>query len=320
MESNSSIDEDNPQQKKLKLLCDLIDHTQNPSPPIITLSDDVIEHIISLLPIKLASQSSILSKRFEKSWQHSIYLCFNFLLSKKYSQSEIADIVHRVIIGHSNKKIETFQLCLDSNRLEDLIHIWLRIVLLKNPSVVDLDFLMGRPYAGPFVVPFQHFDIESIQHLRFAYCVLNFPTEKFKNLHFLRTLVLRHVNVKPNFVKTVVDNSPLLESMDIVKCYGLRHFKIYASALKFFKKLKIADCYRLDSAFVDAPTLRVFHFIGKPRNLDFNDRMYELQDVMFNFTIVPYAVPKNRMEKLMPFVSHVRVLTISSTLLEVHNL
>ncbi|XP_057247162.1 putative FBD-associated F-box protein At1g61330 [Beta vulgaris subsp. vulgaris] len=310
MESNSIRDEDYPPGKKQKYLCNIIDQAQN------TLTNDVIDHIISLLPIKNASQTSILSKRFEKSWQHCKHLCFDYMFSRNLSQKQVASIVNRILMLHSSTKIDTFHICISSRKIEALIVTWLKLVISKNPKVLNLDFFIGKSCLPNFEVPFDLLDIESIETLGFSYCNIELPP-KFKGLHFLRTLVLRHIKLNSSFIKTIIYNCPLLECLDIVKCHNINHIEVNASALKFFKVLKIRGCYQLDLAYITAPTLNVLHFVGKPNHVILGGKMMELKDVMLHIKIISYIFPRRKIKDLILKISHVRVLTITSTLLEV---
>ncbi|XP_056689465.1 putative FBD-associated F-box protein At1g61330 [Spinacia oleracea] len=317
MKRKSSRIKGHPPKKRLQILGD--DEAQNN----VTLSDDVIEHIISLLPLKEASQTSILSKRFEMSWQFSKNLCFDFSspkLARKFTITQVETFINRVIENLACEKVETFRLCLNNAKslTHNKIHLWLGKLFFKHPIIIDLDFLVGRrPFTNPIEIPFDVLDNKSIETLKLTNCEINLPS-KFQGLHFLRFLVLKYIKLEPSFIKTVIDNCGLLESLEIVKCVGLRHMKVEAMALNFFKILKIVNVVQLQSAYVDAPTLNVFHFIGNPRNFDFGGKMTELRDVMLNFGMTPHPLPRNKLKNLMINMSHVRVLTITSTLLEVH--
>jgi len=304
-----------PPEKRPRTLCEVA-QAQNFDPSCKSLGDDMIEHILSFLPIREGIQKSILAKRFEKSWQLSQHLCFDHCFSKDRSQIQVAEIIHRLLALHSPKKIITFELCVNPLSIEALIISWIKFAISKEPNVLHLDFMTNRFNVAPCKIPFELIDTKSIQVLRLSYCFIDLPP-KFKDLQFLHTLVLRYIAINSSFIKTIVDNCSLLRSLDMVRCFDVRQLHIVTSSLKFFKELKIGDCYQLDFVYVDAPTLEIFHFVGKPYNVAFEGRMSQLKDVMLNFRLVSYILPRHHTEDLMWQISSVGVLTISSTLLEV---
>ena len=307
---------EHPLEKRPKTLCQVLAQAHNFDSPCKNLGDDVIERILSFLPIREAIEKSVLAKRFEKSWQLSQHLCFDRWFSKDRSQIQVAEIIHRVLTLHSSKKIITFELCVNPISIGALIISWIKLAIAKEPKILHLDFMTSRFNVAPYKIPFEVIDTNSIQVLNLSYCLIDLPP-KFRGLQFLRTLVLRYIGINSSFIKTIVDNCSLLESLDIVRCFDVRQLSIVANTLKFFKELKIGDCYQLDFVYVDAPTLEIFHFVGKPYNVAFEGRMTELKDVMLNFRLVSYVLPRHHTKDLMLQISHVRVLTISSTLLEV---
>ncbi|KAL1200112.1 F-box/LRR-repeat protein 25 [Cardamine amara subsp. amara] len=84
---------------KIKRSSDLIDGGED---SISDLPDEILHHIFSFIPTRLAIRTSVLSKRWRHVWSETPHLSFEYVSHKSISKT---------LVNHSASKITSFQIC-----------------------------------------------------------------------------------------------------------------------------------------------------------------------------------------------------------------
>ncbi|XP_058198524.1 putative FBD-associated F-box protein At1g61330 [Rhododendron vialii] len=292
------------------------DHNINDSTTITpNLSEDVVEKILSFLPIKHAAMCGLLSTRFKKySWLRNPNFVFNLDFAVGRSRGNFVRAVNRIFNQHSGSHIQRFQLYFDATDIEAIVEYWVHMITSKGVEEVDLDFTQGDE---PFNLPYHLLEFESIRILKLNFCRFELPP-KLKGLCFLKTIALRQVNVTSALIATIFSNCLCLEGIDEVQCSGIYHLNIAAQELKKFRRFVVGDCKDMCLIDIDAPTLSTFFYRGESPAINFMTQMRHLKDVILNFTLVRCFPHLYSMSNLMLrlSVSNIEVLRISTTFLE----
>ena len=283
---------------------------------------DVLEHIFSFLPIKNATQASILSKRFRDSWIHSRKLIFDKDFFRRLSgRTQFVSIVNRIFNSHVGTDIQLLRLFIDPSDIEQHVVRWVLKAIEKNVQQLDLNFDLS---IEPFNLPYKFLDVPTLRTLNLTYCRINkYPCFQIKGLNFLSTLVLRKVIMDETTINMLVYNCLNLETLDLADCYGVNELKVFVPKdHKRFKVLKVGYCFELLSTEINAPTLVSLHYVGPIQTLViYNDNRYsKLNDVMLNLSSVRSGVTQSTLvENLISHnLTNVTILTMTSTFLEVN--
>jgi hypothetical protein len=284
----------------------------------VILPDDVLDKILAFLPIKKAMQIGILSSRFNHSWIFSRRLHFDNDFARGRSPENFKSMVNKVFDQHAGSSILSFRLSFDANGEGFLVEKWIKKAIEKGVEELELLFyVIGINFegGGPVKLISDVYDVESIKILKLSFCQLDLPP-KFKGLHFFSTLVLRKIIVTPTLIDNLFLNCLLLETLDIAQCYRIFHLKISTQNLKKFKELKVGDCPEILMIDIDAPTLHAIHYCGHVCFIKFTN-IPEVKDVMLNFGPSKGFTGTFQVRNLVYDLYNIRVLTTTSTFLEV---
>jgi hypothetical protein len=292
---------------------DHLSHVNGVSNSKPNLPDDILDRIFSFLPVKKAVQIGVLSTRFRNSWVFNRNLFFERDFSGRRDEGEFFEIINRVFRSHVGSRIQSLRLSFDPTGVESTVEKWIKICTEKGVEELDLDFYIGR---DPFKLSSQQIDVESIQTLKLVYCEVDLPP-KLNGLSFLRTLELRKVDITTKVIETFFRHCLLLENLDLWQCHKIRRLNVFARNLKRFKLLKVGHCSDITWIHVEAPSLRSIYYIGNVVSFEFAE-VSKLDEVVLNF--MPsrsFTQASIVVETMVSALSHVRVLTTTSTLLEV---
>ena len=280
--------------------------------PFFDVPDDVVGYIFSFLPIKEAVRASTVSSRFKKSWFFNRKLCFDKDFAKRHAQKDFMDIVNRVFDLNMGQNIQTFSLFFDPTGVEDTVENWIQLSIDKGVEELDLNFSLAKV---PYKITTDFADIETIKILKLCRCELDLlPT--FQGLNSLKTLILRRIEINSKSIETVFSNCFSLETLELVKCRRIGHLRILAQKLRRFKALKVGDCLGLCQIEIDAPTMRSIYYSGIFILFKF-DEISQLNDVILNFKPLRGMGKFYRRESFLCDLSHISLLSATSTLLEV---
>ncbi|KAJ9539826.1 hypothetical protein OSB04_026332 [Centaurea solstitialis] len=217
------------------------------------LPDEILVAILSSLPLKEAAATSLLSRRWRYLWCHTDRLLFEDMerwgfiqneLDSSYSDArdEYMSWVDHIIHQHKSPTIDEFQIRfgLDENA-KAVIDTWIKYAISKNVQTLELFLLRIHATCGNYCFPNKIFD---------RYCGSSLKRHSFNDplmeIKFLKSLILRCVDVDDEGVKKILNNCPVLEHLFIMCSRKLVKPEIHGKGLAL-KSLDIRSCSGLES-------------------------------------------------------------------------
>ncbi|CAB4306340.1 unnamed protein product [Prunus armeniaca] len=283
----------------------------------VQLTDDLIEYIFTLLPIKAAVKAGLVARRFRDSWRLTRRIHFEKELAEGYDNDKLETILNHVFESHRGDEIKSFRLHFDPNAHELHLPEWVRKCIQKRVQELDLD--ISQPKQEPsFPLPPRFLDVESLKVLKLSYSVFQLPPD-IKGLSLLTTLVLRRVDITPKIIQTILDRCALLETLDMGQCHGFRLLRIHAQKQTRLRVLKVGNCRaEVRVIEIDAPSVGSLYYSGSISNFRvISQSLLFLKEAMLYFKPLKGITNPLQVERLASSISNnVELLTITSTFLE----
>ncbi|KAK7331866.1 hypothetical protein VNO80_28607 [Phaseolus coccineus] len=305
---------------KIKTLCGS-KRLRSVSQPPQTLSPNIFQHlpfeiveeILSFLPIREAKQQCILSSEFRSPTHISRRFLFGRIFSKRWSRASIVELVDHLFVTHRGLYIDAFQIYIDPVGIENFIHKWLEICREKRIQELELFFLEpGYTITADFLN-----QLYKLSTLKLVHSKLELPLNLLSMAN-LRNLILWFVPLKDEKIHTLISHCRQLQTVDLLYCTGLLCVEIYAREHRFFKKLRVARCKNLEVFVVDSATIECVHFCGHvPTRIRFIQAT-QLNEVHLNFVPVGSRgyFQASVLEKLVSDIPLVKILSASALIPE----
>ncbi|XP_077240808.1 F-box/FBD/LRR-repeat protein At1g13570-like [Tasmannia lanceolata] len=209
---------------------------------ISNLSDDILGSILSLLPMKEASRSSILSKRFRYLFTSRLHLVLDrqllparvsptssTVIGFKFDRGRKAQEIHKwvSIVSHifSLYQHDSIQCCEITNIFLDKcsFHIDRFLSFLTKKGIQRL-ILKNPIYTGLYKVPQTVFYCQSLLELDLQNCTLN-SVPDFDGLRRLESLKLYDVVVSEDLLTYLISSCNLLKELELF-CPGINNLEI----------------------------------------------------------------------------------------------
>jgi hypothetical protein len=251
------------------------------------LPEPIVEHILSFIPLKKILQLSILSKKWRKVWTlfpipifysdyHQSYLYDISGNSKnpkvRMNCEEFNYFVERTLVSRCRQKLCINKFDLEILLLDDPDYVvvtrWIAYALESNVKelYLELKFYISSAdeYRDAYPIPESILKVpESILRAK-SIILLNLSGGKLKsksshsdiNLSSLRKLVLSRVDMDDQIFPSLIYGCPVLEELEIGRCYGLKNIHLPACLPKLIS-IKLLLCYEeLESFEMEAPNLK----------------------------------------------------------------
>ncbi|KAJ8451850.1 hypothetical protein Cgig2_007333 [Carnegiea gigantea] len=231
---------------------------------ISSLPDDILIHILTLLDLREAATTSVLSKRWRYVWANLSNLDFDGLSTlhgRGYStryESDACKYVHRVnqVVSSSlAPRIHKFRIrFLLGASYGYNIRTWVNFAMRKNVKELELNFssCLGVGPEDPFY-------IESFR------CYARFPSA-----HSLVSLSLSGLSISGYFFESFLFNFPNLERLTMKHLYcGQSKLNVVGDLLKL-RHLEISYCYDYKELEISAGNLISFVYFGCKQNVKFS--------------------------------------------------
>ncbi|KAJ9539979.1 hypothetical protein OSB04_026485 [Centaurea solstitialis] len=229
------------------------------------LPDDILVSIMSKVPLRDAVVTSKLSRRWRYLWCQTDRLVFEDkerwslmdTFSNKESGSEYMSWVDHIIYQHKSPTIDEFQIRfgLDKNA-KGALDRWIKYAISKNVQTLELSLLSSNAPWERYCFPNNLFDTTCGSLLK-PHPFLD-PVMEIK---FLKSLILKFVDVDDDGLKRILNNCPVLEHLSIVYSCKLVKPKIHGKSL-VLKNLDIISCFGLESVEICDSNIVFFNFFG----------------------------------------------------------
>lgn len=234
------------------------------------MPDEVLVSILSLVTMKEAASTSVLSRRWRKPWTFIPNLNFD-RKQKLYDLRELrfslgclerssrgqreyfrertnyVKWVNRVLELYQGTAIDQFRVCfdLDESYSRDIDN-WINFVMVKR--VQRLELRLPTIHIGPQLKPY-------------AFPPLHSQNRDFPICNFLRALKLDSVNVTGEVLEYFICNCPFLERLCVKHSDTLVNLKVAGPSLRL-KYLEISYCFKLENLEISATDLVSFKYFG----------------------------------------------------------
>ncbi|XVF62156.1 hypothetical protein PTKIN_Ptkin08bG0194500 [Pterospermum kingtungense] len=268
------------------------------------LPDCLLISILSLLPMKEAARTSVLSSRWRCLWTYAVRaLDFDAspLVSAQFLRSaadpndsernKFIEWVNKVLSPHNGPTIDEFRVFFDlgEHKCKHYLDSWINFALEK--SVRRLELNLSCWYAFAF---------------RGVY-LLTLPFLQNCKLDSLTCISFNAVEVTQEVVEYILSCCPLLESLTLVTSASLVNLKVSGPTLKL-KHLKILRCHSLKCIKISAPSLVSFKHNGPRAKINFK-YVPSLVEASFSWFHVPFLV-KNPPENSWSLLFQLRALAL----------
>ncbi|CAL9031154.1 unnamed protein product [Prunus brigantina] len=225
---------------------------------------EILASILSLLPLKEAVATSVLSRHWRHAWASTLTLDFDpektlfgftYLsrtLQDKKSRSYV-NWINRVVEQHNGPNIESFRACFDLDcRFTSSIDKWIEFALKKRVQVFVLDF-----------VKIYGFNKDAYA---FPRKLLGLEKEFASNHHYvgfksLKVVYFENVDVTGEIIEYFLSHCPVLERLSVSFAKSLVNLRVVGPLVEL-KYLVLNYCFSLKSVEICDTKLVSFIHIG----------------------------------------------------------
>ncbi|XP_021800228.1 F-box/FBD/LRR-repeat protein At5g22700-like [Prunus avium] len=295
------------------------------------LPDQVIVSIVSLLPLKEAAATSLLSRRWRYFWSSTMTLnleAVNFEDRKTLSYfyqldddireqkgHEYVNWVNHVLEQHRGQSIERFRVIffLD-NDFTSSIDKWVQFAMEKRVQVLELDLLTawGGFNDDDYTFPYKLLGLEKGSASTHQFSVIPSLSSGgyYNNIGFksLKVIRFQHVGVTGELVEFFLSNCPLLERLSLTFAKDLVNLRVVGPSIAL-KYLEIKYCQRLRNIEICDANIVSFIYCGGLISLHLKnvpllvDVTYYKWNIYAEFTRLVF-------NQLSPCLSHIEILKL----------
>ena len=279
------------------------------------LPDSLLVNILSLLPIKSAARTSVLSKRWRPL---SLYLEKLQFSDRRYSGIKFTNFVDRLLL-HKPPDLKMFQFSLSHGEDHCLNRVteWIRNAVGRDLKELELSFRSKELYKLIQDV----YICNSVEVIRLFADILVDPPE---DVGFSRLWVLEFNEVTISSYESVgelLHKCPVLEDLSIDKCVWLDGccLSICGSALK---KLSLSSSSPANQEFslkilIDTPALQTLNISFAADDIFIKENLQFLKTAYIDVEqIIEGSVPSSVFE-LLKKINHVQFLHLGAETVEV---
>ncbi|CAN6577087.1 unnamed protein product [Malus baccata var. baccata] len=250
------------------------------------LTDELLVSLLTLLPLKEAAATSILSKRWHYVWRYVLAstrtlnfdagktLCSLIDLNRDEREQKICkyvDWVNSVVEQHILPNVEQFRVAFDlDDRFSNSINKWIQFALKKRAQVLELDFSEDGVYRrrkSCYNFPHELLGIERGSASTALYCdILSLNPCVYLGFKSLKVLHFSYVDVGQEVLEYFLSNCPVLERLSVFHAPNLLNLRVVGPsiALKF---LDIERCGNIESVEICNANLVSFNYVGNEFHL-----------------------------------------------------
>ncbi|XP_038712126.1 F-box/FBD/LRR-repeat protein At5g53840-like isoform X2 [Tripterygium wilfordii] len=275
------------------------------------LPDELIIFILSLLNVKEAARTSVLSRRWHQVWTFIPSLNFDpsvvindlcwvrnrwFLLK---GRSKYVNWVNSVLKTHQGSNLDKFrvQFDLDGNHRHH-IDAWLKFAIERRVKNLSMDF---RNFEG-LLDPQYCFPVLGNLSKRLRSGTVGFP-----HCTSLRALELVAVNINADQIEYFLSNCPFLERVCVIGSSALVNLRVAGASL-CLRYLELIHCYGLESLYISATNLISFVFHGPSIKISY-ENIPNLVEVYFAADFVGPII--KYLLQLSSYVSQIETLELN---------
>ncbi|XP_074278765.1 F-box/FBD/LRR-repeat protein At1g13570-like [Silene latifolia] len=232
--------------------------------------DTVIDKILEKLPIRMAAQTSVLSKQWERSWLSLIRLSFDSDFHEEHKNEdgscnwqESSRIISRILLRH-NGLVHHFNLYVPDHAIGDQMNLnqWISFLSKNGVQTIRINNSDHAMYITSCI-----FRCSELVYLELANFSLNPPPTYFHGFTKLKHLELISINFsEQNIFCSLVEKCRMLVTLKLVECTGMDH------------------------VVIDTPRLETLILIGYFESLVFRNNVVSLTSISLDLTTMPEQI------------------------------
>ncbi|KAL3634368.1 hypothetical protein CASFOL_021422 [Castilleja foliolosa] len=228
------------------------------------LPQPILHNILSLLPQKDATRTSVLSKSWRYLWHGRFSLEFRDNLIRLHRKNEFWSFFDNTLQRYLDQNLSLQKFLFDIYHHEvdfELLQKWIPVVIM-NMGVKSFNFIFQSTTECkdfPFPLPLVVFQSESLVELNLQGCDLStLKSTDNVMLNNLHTLRLSCVNITDDIFDKIISSCPLIENLYILFCTGLKSIKLHKH--HNIKDFGYSAVRKINIEIEDPSTLESFHF------------------------------------------------------------
>ncbi|XP_008227423.1 PREDICTED: F-box/FBD/LRR-repeat protein At5g22700-like isoform X2 [Prunus mume] len=248
------------------------------------LPDEILFSIVSLLPLKEAAATSVLSKRWQYVWTSTTTLNFDakfevhenlwrfFQMKPELKDLETRryiDWVNTVVEQHRGPAIERFRVCSSINsRFTSSIDKWIHYAMSRRVQILELVFRFDfvTPYTELYQFPHKILGLKNDSTSRLKHMHSDIPSLHSRGYNvgfkFLKVLHFQYVDVTGEVLEYFLSTCQVLERLTVNSAMNLVKLRVVGPLIAL-KYLDIQWCGVLESIEIhDATNLVSFIYQG----------------------------------------------------------
>lgn len=283
------------------------------------LPEDVLHHILSLVPLRDAARAACVSRNFLCSWRRFPNLTFNWETlgvnlddaPLRESAKELVNRINCILENHSGTGVKTLKLQVSlcgGVITANLLDIWLQASV--KSGIVELHLDLPRINSLPFNLSCSLISsaASSLHSLSLTFCAFHpTPTIGLRNLKNVR-LALVHITEEE--LGCLFSCTTSLEKFEVFWCHDFTSLKI-PSHLQKLSFLRVFLCRRLQMIEINAPNVSTFMFRGPPMKISIINSS-QLKRVAMDGQFYS-GMFQHALTKLQSITSNLQALTLFST-------
>ncbi|KAL3640735.1 hypothetical protein CASFOL_015703 [Castilleja foliolosa] len=219
---------------------------------ISSLPDHILHKIISLLPSKYATATSVLSHRWETIWLS--FPVIDLDESDFGNREKLCSCLKSTAARHNLSNLQTLRLQINlfcSPQLNRFVSEFFNTVLIDSKILKELDIQLTN-----FLLPRQTFSSFShLVFLRVEGCVFKgCPRVDLPNL---KTLHMKKMFISEEFLLELINACPLVETLSVEYCLGIENIRICHPIIK---KLVLGFQYDIETLEINLPGVKYIKF------------------------------------------------------------
>ncbi|KAA8526430.1 hypothetical protein F0562_008367 [Nyssa sinensis] len=255
---------------------------------ISSLPDSILIHILSFLQMKDAVKT-VLHRRFGGLWASIQNLDFDARSYNNYSIGRenkwFTNFVNRVLLMHECPTIFRFSLKFGSflyfapsdikpprhpkplrREFASNIDSWIHFAVRKKVKVLELGILANVSSSSRFDYDLPGIVLTSDSLTELKLVNIGLRQEGLIRMRLLKVLSLTTIMLNDTVIEEILSGCPLLESLSIIKCYGLHKLICTSTSLK--KLLVVLGEYELSRMEISGPNILSLHISGSRGRVD----------------------------------------------------
>jgi len=189
--------------------------------PDLLLSDlplSIMETILTLLPIRDAVRTSVLSSEWRYRWASLPELvfsdsCVDISPDRDIFEGRLINFITYALLLHQGP-IHKLKICSTVLHGHPVVDQWMLFFSRKDAR----ELIVGLGGGGLVRAPSCLFACRSLTHLELSQYEVD-PPPSFKGFPFLKTLILQEGSIAAEAVGSLISNCPLLENLTLTSCH-----------------------------------------------------------------------------------------------------